>query len=66
VNKYFISFYAEDNTDNNGNSVPCNGVFEFDYRIDSKPGIDSAERYISNTCFGDDRKIVILYFTKIN
>ncbi|WHH59143.1 hypothetical protein [Petroclostridium sp. X23] len=65
INKYFISFYTECETDFNNNSKPDNGIFEFRYNIDSDENIKKAQSEIAETCYGDKRDVVILFFQKI-
>lgn len=60
MNKYFVVFYAENNS-----NLPCNDVIEYQKEISNIQDIKNVERVIQNEWFGDDREITLINFQKI-
>ena len=60
-NNYFVVFYAEDNGE-----IPKNDVIEYSKEITNIQDIKNIERIIQNECFGDDRKITLLNYKKMD
>lgn len=59
--RYFISYWAECNSDN-----PKNGLFQFDFCITANnKALRKAEAGICKKMFGDKREIKILFFQKL-
>ncbi len=60
-NNYFVVFYAEDNGE-----IPKNDVIEYSKEITNIQDIKNIERIIQNEWFGNDRKITLLNYRKMD
>ena len=57
MNKYFISFYADEN-----DNCPISTIILFNGLIDSSKQLEKLTKDIENIWFGDNREIVIINF----
>ncbi len=61
MNKYFISYWVEDNSEK-----PENGIYTFNFDIlENNKNLRRAEKQVLKSDIGDDREIVFLNIVEI-